>query len=159
MSDEDATTAMLEQRYGRPRTSPVVVAVGIIVAGVVAGLLAWIAWVNANPPVRYKLLAYRSAGDTAVDVTWEVRRSATSAVTCVLRAQDSTHVDVGYAYVTIGVDGSDYVQPTYRLTTIAPAYSADVIACGEGSTPPETVPPQFRPGTSPPAQQPPGRAP
>jgi hypothetical protein len=159
VSGDAAAAAMLEQRYGRRSTSPVAVAVGIVVAVVVGGLLGWIAWVNANPPVRYKLLTYQAAGDHAVDITWEVRRSATDAVTCVLRAQDETHVDIGYAYVTLGVDGTDYVQPTYRLTTLSPAYSADVIDCGVGAEPPRTVPPQFRPGTSPPPQQPPGRAP
>jgi hypothetical protein len=68
----------------------------------------------------------------------------------VIRAQDVTHADVGYATVTI-TRGRDYVQPTYPLATRARATTAEVLGCAPSQAPP-TDPPQFPPGTTNPPQ-------
>ena len=45
-----------------------------------------------------------------------------------IRAQDITHADVGYATVTV-TRGREYVQPTYPLATRARATTAEVLGC------------------------------
>ena len=104
-----------------------------------------------SPKVTFTLLAWDDLSADRVDVTFEVRRSAEWDVYCVLRAQDESRTDVGYATVPIP-RGSTYVQQTYSLRTIAPAYVVEVLACEAGAPPERVVPPQFPPGVVPPDQ-------
>ena len=137
-------------RYGVRPTPRWLVALGVLVALALTGFVAWTGWRLATPPVQSKLLAFRVVDDTQVDVTFEVRRDTLTDTVCVLRAQDTHHVDVGYATVTI-TRGSDYVQPTYPLATLARATSADVLGCAPTDAP-KVDPPQFAPGTTNPPQ-------
>ena len=99
-----------------------------------------------------QLIKFVVVSDQRVDVTFEVQRDGTKTTTCVLRAQNVHHADVGYATVTI-TPGRDYVQPTYALATSGRADTAEVLGCSENG-PPHVDPPQFAPGTVNPPQQP-----
>ena len=100
--------------------------------------------------MQVKLLAFSVVDDSRVDITFEVRRDSLTDTVCVIRAQDITHADVGYATVTI-TRGREYVQPTYPLATRARATTAEVLGCAPSEAPP-TDPPQFVPGTTNPPQ-------
>jgi hypothetical protein len=137
-------------RYGVRPTSRVLVALVALVAILFTAGVAWIGWRLATPPVQVKLLTYDIADDTRVAVTFEVRRDSLTDTVCVIRAQDVTHADVGYATVTI-TRGREYVQPTYPLATRALATTVEVLGCAPTQAPP-VDPPQFPPGTANPPQ-------
>ncbi len=137
-------------RYGvKPTSRVLVVLVALLAIGFTVGV-AWIGWRLATPPVQVKLLAFSVVDDSRVDITFEVRRDSLTDTVCVIRAQDITHADVGYATVTI-TRGREYVQPTYSLATRARATAAEVLGCAPSEAPP-TDPPQFPPGTTNPPQ-------
>jgi len=147
----------MKQRYGiRPRSRALMVVTAAVVA-VLIGLVVWAGWQLANPPVQARLIGYRVISDTSTEITWEVRRSAEATVYCVVHAQDSRRRDVGYATVTVPA-GTDYVQPTYRLTTLRRPVAAEILGCGTDPNPIVEAP-KFGPGVLPPPQSPPGVAP
>ena len=141
----------MRQRYGldRPSRAPWI-ASGILVAAFV-GAMAFVGFQVLSPSVGYSLLAWNVVAEDRVDVTFEVERSAEADVYCVLRAQDSGHADVGYAVVPLA-RGTTYVQETYPLRTLAPAYVVEVLACEAGAPPQRVLPPQFPAGVVPPEQ-------
>lgn len=140
----------LQARYGYRRRSTLTT---VLVAGLAVVLtvsLAWVAWTLANPPVRWKLLTWSAVAPDHTTVTWEVRRSGSSEVQCVIRVTDAKSQDVGYATVVIA-PGDDYVQPTYDVRTRAPGRTVELLGCAAGKTP--AVPlPEFPPGTANPPQ-------
>lgn len=140
----------LRARYGVGRRGVIVVG-GVIAITVFVAALAFVTVNLISPKVTFTLLAWDDLSADRVDVTFEVRRSAEWDVYCVLRAQDESRTDVGYATVPIP-RGSTYVQQTYSLRTIAPAYVVEVLACEAGAPPERVVPPQFPPGVVPPDQ-------
>ena len=140
----------LQARYGVGRRGIVVVG-GVIAITAFVAALAFVTVNLISPKVTFTLLAWDDLSADRVDITFEVRRSAEWDVYCVLRAQDESRTDVGYATVPIP-RGSTYVQQTYSLRTIAPAYVVEVLACEAGAPPERVVPPQFPPGVVPPDQ-------
>lgn len=141
----------LQARYGVGRRSRLPLIAGIIG---IAGFIAALAFVTLNlvsPKVTYELLAWDDVSADRVDVTFDIRRSEEWDVYCVIRAQDESRTDVGYAVVGIP-RGTSYVQTTYSLRTLAPAYVVEVLACQAGQPPERVVPPQFPPGVVPPDQ-------
>jgi hypothetical protein len=141
----------LQARYGIRRRSPLPVIAGVL--GIVAFVcaLAFVTFNLISPRVDYELLAWNDIAADRVDVTFDIRRSAEWDVYCVLRAQDESRADVGYAVVGIP-RGTSYEQLTYSLRTLAPAFFVEVLACEAGSPPTRVVPPQFPPGVVPPEQ-------
>lgn len=139
----------LQQRYGyKPHARWLLIAV-LVVAVVLAVGIGWLAWVLANPPVTYKLLTW-DAADDHMRVTWEVHKRPEDTASCVLRATDIKHHDVGYAVVSLPA-GADYEQPTYLLATRAPGTAVELLGCAANRVP--AVPaPEFPPGTSNPVQ-------
>jgi hypothetical protein len=105
----------------------------------------------ANPTAT-RLLSWKAMGSDHVTITFQAEPDATLPVTCILRAQDSNRIDLGYATITIPPTADqDMVLRTYNLRTLAPAYTAELLGCEAGGTP--RVPgPQFPPGVVPPAQ-------
>ncbi len=141
----------LRARYGLDRSNrgPILLAVLLVAAFVT--VLGWAALRVADPAVTSKVLAWSILADDHVRVTFEVRRSADQPVTCVVRAQDETRLDVGYATVTLP-SGTTYVQPTYQLRTNARATIVEVLGCAPGDAPDRVPPPQFPPGVAAPEQ-------
>jgi len=141
----------LQARYGVGRRSWLpAVAAGIAAAAFIAAL-AFVTYNLVSPRVTYKLLAWNDVAADRVDVTFDVRRSEEWDVYCVVRAQDESRIDVGYAVVAIP-RGTSYEQVTYPLRTLAPAFVVEVLACAAGAPPERVVPPQFPPGVVPPDQ-------
>ena len=65
----------LQARYGVPRTSPWVIAVGVVVTAAAVGVLRGPGLAAGQPRrCRHKLLAWQVADDSRVDVTFEMRR-------------------------------------------------------------------------------------
>ena len=67
-------------------------------------------------------------------------------VECVLRVQDKSHHDVGYAIVTIP-PGTEYSQTTYEVATRQLGFAAEVLDCATAGNLHGTDT-QFPPGTS-----------
>ncbi|MFY9330407.1 MAG: DUF4307 domain-containing protein [Candidatus Nanopelagicales bacterium] len=141
----------LRDRYGiRPTPWWVYTGIGVVVAAFISAI-AWVGYQLGSDDVQSELLAWNVVSAEHVDVTFDVRRSADSDVVCVIRAQDQTRADVGYATVNLP-RGTTYVQQTYALRTIAPAYVVELLGCAAGGLPDRVMPPQFPPGVLPPEQ-------
>ncbi len=142
----------MQARYGMDRR-PIgrVVAITLIVLAF-AGVLVWIAIVQSAEPARSRLVSWQVLGPDRVDLTVQIAPNPEAEVVCVLRAQDSNRIDVGYATLTVPPGPRDpAVIQTYALRTLAPAYTAELLGCEIGE-PPRVAPPQFPPGVAPPAQ-------
>lgn len=147
----------IQLRYGVRRRRVVSVLVGILIAGVVSGSLAYATFRQQNPSVSAQLIAFDVVSPTQVNVTWELARGPELTTYCVVRAQDISRTDVGYATVTVA-GGSDYEQVTYPLTTNGQAVLAEVLGCSNSQN--MRVPPaNFPPGVKIPDQVSPGVAP
>lgn len=141
----------LQARYGVGRRTRLPLIAGLIGIAAFIAALAFVTFNLVSPKVTYKLLAWNDVAADRVDVTFDVRRSQEWDVYCVLRAQDESRTDVGYAVVGIP-RGTSYEQVTYPLRTLAPAFVVEVLACEAGAPPERVVPPQFPPGVVPPEQ-------
>ena len=147
----------IKLRYGVRRRRVIPVLVGTLIAGVVSGSLAYAAFRQQNPSVSAQLLTFEIVSPTQVNVTWELARGPELTTYCVVRAQDISRTDVGYATVTVA-GGSDYEQITYPLTTNGQAVLAEVLGCSNSRN--MRVPPaNFPPGVKIPEQVAPGVAP
>lgn len=141
----------LQARYGVGRRPWLAMTAGIIAGIAFVAALAFVTFNLISPKVTYEVLAWNDIAPDRVDITFDIRRSAEWDVYCVVRAQDESRADVGYAVVPIP-RGTSYVQLTYSLRTLAPAYIVEILACQAGSPPERVVPPQFPPGVVPPDQ-------
>jgi hypothetical protein len=138
----------MRERYGVGGKSGTVVAVIAVVVGL--ALLGVLGWALSADRVQSRLLAWDIVAADRVDVTFEVRPPDDRQVICVVRAQDSTRTDVGYAEVVIE-GGIDYQVITYPLRTLIPAFTVELLGCGfPGAL--DVVSPQFPPGVVPPSQ-------
>jgi len=147
----------LKLRYGIRRRRAVPVLIGVLIAGVVSGSLAYASFRQQNPSVSAQLLAFDVVSPTQVNVTWELSRGPELTSYCVIRAQDEQRTDVGYAIVTVA-GGTTYEQPTYPLVTNGQAVLAEVLGCAN-SKEMRVAPPDFPPGVKIPDQPAPGVAP
>jgi hypothetical protein len=149
----------LHDRYGLTRSRRGLVIAGVLIAGLVVALMGGVTHYITTHQVVGRLLSFTVISDTRVKVVYYVAHAPTGPATCVLRAQDSKHVDVGYAYVTTQTSDFKTVVTTYPLTTASRATTAEVLGCAAGTTPPRSPAPEFYPGQPAPPQVPPGRAP
>ncbi len=148
----------LHDRYGLPRARTGLAVAGLLLATLVALLLGFVGHYIVTHQVTGRLTSFTIDGPHRVTITYYVAHAQPGVATCVLRAQNSAHVDVGYAYVTTPVETTVHVV-TYPLNTAARATTAEVLACASGVTPPRAPAPAFYPGQPAPQQPPPGRAP
>jgi hypothetical protein len=149
----------LHDRYGLPRSRRGLVIAGVLIAGLVVSLMVGVTHYITTHQVVGRVLSFSVVSDTRVNVVYYVAHAPTGPATCVLRAQDSRHVDVGYAYVTTPTSDFKTVVTTYPLTTASRATTAEVLGCAQGTIPPHAAAPEFYPGQPAPPQVPPGRAP
>ena len=141
----------LQARYGVGRRAWPALIAGIVATVAFVAALGFVTYNLLSPKVTYEVLAWNDIGPDRVDITFDIRRSAEWDVYCVVRAQDESRADVGYAVVPIP-RGTAYAQLTYSLRTLAPAYIVEILACEAGAPPERVVPPQFPPGVVPPEQ-------
>lgn len=146
----DQLSPQMQQRYGLDRR-PVGrwVAIGALVLAFVA-TLSYIGFTITSSPIDARLVTWESTAPDRTDITISVLRPEGAEVTCVLRAQDANRIDVGYATVVIP-PGEGSLLLDYRLRTLAPARTAELLGCAAGSIP-DVTPPQFPPGVVPPEQ-------
>ena len=147
----DLTPAM-QERYGIRRRSPAAIAGVVLLALGFVTLIGWITWRLATPVPQAQLVRFTDESDTRVSVVFDLQRDGQVPTTCVLRARDIHHVDVGYARVQV-TPGRDSLRITYPLATFSRATSAEVLGCANNGLP-NVDPPQFAPGTVNPPQQP-----
>ena len=139
----------MQARYGLDRR-PIGrrIGIGVLIVAFL-GAMAFVTVGVTRNPVDSRLVAWDDAADR-VDMTIQVKRPADAEATCVLRAQDDSRIDVGYAVVVIPPGEGDVVVD-YRLRTLAPAFTAELLGCAIDGTP-SVAPPQFPPGVVPPEQ-------
>lgn len=140
----------MRARYGldQRRRSPILVAIVVVVVFLAAVTFAGV--MMARDDVRFQLIRWSVVAPDRADATFDVSRNGADEVVCILRAQDSKRIDVGYAEIAIP-PGEDTVTVDYSLRTVAPAYAVEVLACerpGELRVPG----PQFPPGIAVPEQ-------
>jgi hypothetical protein len=108
-------------------------------------------------PAHFELHGFVVNSSHRVDLTWQVARKANTTTYCVVRAQNTSRQDVGYATVTIA-PGSPSTTITYPLATESTANLAEVLGCSDSAV--MRVPPaNFPPGVAIPVQPAPGVAP
>lgn len=125
-----------------------------LVVAVIAVFLAGVAWATVNmgsQGVQYRLLTWSVTSPNLAHLEFEVRNSTSEPALCVVRAQDSNHIDVGYSTVTVPA-GREYVRVPYDLATLAPAFAVELLGCAVGEAP-RVTPSNFPPGVAPPQQQ------
>ena len=144
----DQLSPQMRERYGVGRRSaaPAVVAV---LAVVVLGFVAWLTVAGEATRVDASLLSWDARADHAT-VTFSVRRAEGLETRCVLRGQDRTRADVGYAVVDLPA-GDPQVTVTYELATLMPAYVIELLGCSVDGDPAVNGP-QFPPGVAAPEQ-------
>lgn len=144
----------MQARYGLDRR-PVGrwIAVGVVVLAFTGILIGVGALLGSRDSVQASLITWGVVAPDRVDLTFTVRPDPSQDVRCVLRAQDSTRADVGYAVAVIppAPDGTP-VMTSYALRTLAPAYVVELLGCATGTDPAGVPPPQFPPGVVPPEQ-------
>jgi len=140
----------MRQRYGMDRRSWAGAALGTGVLVAFAAALVWI-WLGLGTDrVESQLLTWDDSKPGRVTMVLNVRKPPATEVICVLRAQDRTRVDVGYAVIDIPAQPSD-VTVTYELAVLAPAFLAEVLGCSAQGQP-QVPAPQFPPGVPAPSQ-------
>lgn len=142
----------MRERYGiRPTPWWFYAGVGAVIAAFIAAT-GWVGYqLSAGAGLQYEVLSWRVVAPDRTDITFEVTRADNADVYCVIRAQDETRADVGYA-IAVLPRGTTYVQETYSLRTLAPAFVIEVLACEVGGPPERVIPPQFPQGVVPPDQ-------
>lgn len=137
-------------RYGLDRRPwGTIIGTTILIVGFIAALTFVTIGLN-RPPLNATLITWDDVAPDHVTVTFDVQRTASENVTCVIRAQDKSRADVGYAPITIA-PGAATVRIDYELRTLAPAYVLELLGCSVGPTA-DVRGPQFPPGVVPPDQ-------
>jgi hypothetical protein len=135
------------ERYGLNRTSVTSRIVTYTLAMCFAVVLGYVAYQITRPGAEVSLISWKVVAPDRTDITFQVKTGNDDPLTCVLRAQDQSRADVGYATVQIKpVDGQ--IATTYSLRTAIPSYTAEVLGCGDASVPG----PQFPVGVAAPSQ-------
>ena len=93
----------LHDRYGLPRPRTGLVVAGLLLASLVALLLGFVGHYIVTHQLTGRVVNFTINSPTHATVTYYVAHSPIGLATCVVRAQNVHHVDVGYAYVTIPV--------------------------------------------------------
>lgn len=141
----------MQERYGFNHTNHLRTAVIALVTLVFVAAVGFATFSMSQKSIQFKLLTWGVESPERVDLRFEVRRVSGEAVDCVIRAQDSTRIDLGYSLITIP-SGADYAQEDYSLRTLAPAYVVEVLTCVKSGEPTRVPGPQFPAGIAPPPQ-------
>lgn len=135
------------ERYGLNHRSIVGRIVTYTLAIAFAVVLGFVAYEVTRPQVDYSLLTWKVLASDRVDITFRVHAVNDEPITCTLRAQDESRADVGYA--TVDVTPADRsATVTYPLRTTIPAFTVEVLGCGDDAV----QAPQFPQGVIPPSQ-------
>jgi arginine/ornithine N-succinyltransferase beta subunit len=140
----------MQHRYGMDRR-PIGRWIGTTICVLAfMGIAAYVTFGLTRNPVDTHLVTWKVVSPDRTDLSIQVARPADRDVTCVVRAQDATRVDVGYATIDVPA-GKAEVMVDYRLRTLAPSATVEVLGCGT-DTPLAVPPAAFPPGVVAPAQ-------
>lgn len=145
----DQLSPAMIQRYGLNERSRWPLVIGLSLFLGFAAALAWGTVAISQASVSVDLRSW-SAKPDHVDLTFTVARRTTEPLTCVIRAQDRTRADVGYAKVAVAPI-AEVTTVRYALATIAPAYVVEVLGCSADGVE-RIIGPQFPPRVVPPDQ-------
>lgn len=141
----------MQERYGLNQKNHLRTAVIAIVTVIFAVGVGFATFSMSQKSIQFKLLTWSVVSPERADLQFEVRRIGSDALDCVVRAQDSKRVDVGYSVVTIP-SGNDLEEVNYSLRTLAPAFVVEVLTCVKSGEPTRVPGPQFPAGIAPPPQ-------
>jgi hypothetical protein len=141
----------MQERYGFSQSSHLRTAVIAVVTVIFAIGVGFATFSMSQKSIQYKLLTWSVVSPERVDVVFEVRRIGSDALDCVVRAQDSQRIDVGYSVITIP-SGNDLEEMDFSLRTLAPAFVVEVLTCVKSGDPIGVPGPQFPAGVAPPPQ-------
>ncbi|MDP1877682.1 MAG: DUF4307 domain-containing protein [Actinomycetota bacterium] len=149
----DQLSPPMQARYGVDRR-PVGrwIGIGVVALVFTAILVGVTVALTTRDSVQNRLLSWTVQGPDRVDLTYQVTPDGTEVVQCILRAQDSRRIDVGYAVEAVAPTANRVPEiRAYSLRTLAPAYTTELLGCATGTLP-AVPPPQFPPGVVAPEQ-------
>lgn len=126
------TQDLLDERYGRRRSTRSRRAAWIVFGAVVAVALAgltWLTWANAAGAVVADVTAFEVVDEHRVTLTFQVTAPAESAFACALEAQDVEHGVVGWRVVEYPASSSPVQAFTEAIPTLARATTGLVNSC------------------------------
>jgi hypothetical protein len=142
----------MQERYGLSGRSPARFLLPAVVVLAFVGALTFVtAMLVTRDPVSGQVLTWTVVSPDRVDLTLRISSSGRDDVTCVVRAQDLTMVDVAYVEIDLTPEQQASLVP-YSLRTLARAATVSVLGCATGGSPEGIPPPQFPPGVVPPEQ-------
>ncbi len=118
-------------RYDDPRTLPrAVLVTGAALLGVLLLGLAYVGYDRfGGSQVSYGVLGFHVLSDRAVEVRFEVRKSPSATVACLVRAREKGGTEVGSETVTLGPSPTSQVVTVHQLTTTRRATTGEVTGC------------------------------
>ena len=141
----------MQERYGFNQRSHLRTTVIAIVTVIFAIGVGFATFSMSQKSIQYKLLTWSVVSPERVDLVFEVRRIGSDPLDCVVRAQDSQRIDVGY-YVIAVPSGNDLEEVNLSLRTLSPAFVVEVLTCVQSGDPTRVPGPQFPAGVAPPPQ-------
>ena len=128
-----AARAAMPERYGRPRRGARALVVGASALLAAAGL-TWLVWAAtaSAPDVDAGVRGYEVVSAARTDVTLEVRRRVSGAVSCEVYAQAEDTTIVGERTVRLGSSGPGTVTTTISIATERRATTAVLRECALG---------------------------
>jgi hypothetical protein len=141
----------MQERYGFNQKSHLRTAVIAIVTVIFAIGVGFATFSMSQKSIQYKLLTWNVVSPERVDLVFEVRRIGSDPLDCVVRAQDSQRIDVGYYVITVP-SGNDLEEVNLSLRTLSPAFVVEVLTCVKSGDPTRVPGPQFPAGVAPPPQ-------
>lgn len=126
------TQTLLDDRYGRARSTRSRLIVWIVVAMVVVlvgGWFAWTTWTSAAESVDADATGYDISDPHAVALTFQFTAPAGAAVACALEAQDTDHGIVGWRVVEYPASESRQRAFTESIPVVSAATTGLVKSC------------------------------
>jgi hypothetical protein len=117
-------------RYGRGRggmSTFRMVTLGVLGLCILTGIVGYIGWEQANPPIQGTIISYSQAAD-GVTVTFEVDKAASASASCVLDVEDVNGDVIGTATVQVPSGRAKSVQ-VYTVATTGTVNTAVVESC------------------------------
>jgi Domain of unknown function (DUF4307) len=117
-------------RYGRGRggmSTFRMVTLGVLGLCILTGIVGYIGWEQANPPIQGTIISY-SQGADGVTVTFEVDKAADASASCVLDVEDVNGDVIGTATVQVPSGRAKSVQ-VYTVATTGTVNTAVVESC------------------------------
>jgi hypothetical protein len=120
--------ALLAQRYGTSRRSPLAMITLVVLGVLFVGWVVWAGVQQADQDVRWRTVGYSEPSTTQVTVEFDVFKPAGTDVVCLVRALDLDSAEVGRAEVPVTAEGTD-ANITYTLSVTARPNTAEVVSC------------------------------